>query len=81
MRTKGAKNKNPTADAIISLRMPEKLLSELDAVAGQRLQKRSEAILEALRTHVRAAQKQEQKKKKEEEEQEAINQRQISLFD
>lgn len=53
MRTKGAKQKSPISEARITVRIPEKLLAELNEVANQQLQKRSEAVVEAIRLYVR----------------------------
>lgn len=52
-RTVGAKNKHPIADAKITVRLEQSLLDQLDKVADKHLQKRSEAILEALREYIR----------------------------
>jgi len=52
-RTKGAKNIEPTSDARISIRIPKKLLDQLDAIALKHGQNRSESILEALRDYIK----------------------------
>ncbi len=52
-RTKGAKNKHPTLDARLTVRLPQKLLTELDKVAKSHLQNRSEAVEDAIREYVR----------------------------
>lgn len=57
MRTKGAKQKTPTAEARVTIRLSENLLRELDEVADQQLQKRSESIVEAIRLYVRERKK------------------------
>ena len=52
-RLKGSRNRYPTADQRITVRVPMKLLNELDQLAGTHGQNRSEAVLEALRSYVR----------------------------
>jgi len=52
-RTKGALNKELTADKKINVRLTLKLLNELDIVAGKHGQVRSEALIEAIRDYVK----------------------------
>jgi len=52
-RIKGTKNRYPTVDQRITVRLPMKLLNKLDQVAAAHRQNRSEAVLEALRNYVR----------------------------
>tara|TARA_Y100000310_G_scaffold281732_1_gene302444 strand:- start:140 stop:373 length:234 start_codon:yes stop_codon:yes gene_type:complete len=52
-RIKGSKNRYPAMEARITIRLPEKLLRELEKIAAKYGQNRSEAILEALRDHVK----------------------------
>lgn len=53
MRTEGAKNIEEVSNKKISVRLPERLLVQLDALALAHGQKRSEALLEAIRDYVR----------------------------
>jgi metal-responsive CopG/Arc/MetJ family transcriptional regulator len=51
-RPQGAKNHHPTAEERMTVRMPKKLLQQLDRIAQYHQQNRSEAVLEALRDYV-----------------------------
>ena len=51
-RPQGAKNRYPTAEERITVRIPKKLLQQLDSLAQYYQQNRSEAVLEALRDYV-----------------------------
>ena len=51
-RPQGAKNHDPIAEERITVRIPKKLLQQLDRLAQHHKQNRSEAVLEALRDYV-----------------------------
>ena len=50
-RPQGAKNHHPTAEERMTVRLPKKLLQQLDRLAQHHQQNRSEAVLEALRDY------------------------------